>query len=339
MDVKMSSQLLECGLCLDIYHDPRILLCGHTFCLNCLQKQSNAQEERMSLSCALCRSPWSAPDNDIRKLMKNIVIDSLVSSQSIQNVKKCSLDDNEVGHENVEYVCIDCWDLFCEACGQRHTKYSKQTKWHLIKKIVNIDETDIEKHDYELISKCSKHRDKNLELFCTECNRSICYLCCVTSHCGHKCKELSEIDEMLIAAIEFISKECQKSEAHYNMYISNLKEAINDVENKFESNIAVLNRNVSLAQDKINRMVSALFADLERYKLDETERFLTTKTKNVLKLSKPLEDMLLKQRKLQKINRLCEKTLSPSASVINRASFVENFNKDILKLSAIDIDV
>lgn len=31
--------LVQCGLCQDVYDDPRVLPCSHTFCLECLQKQ------------------------------------------------------------------------------------------------------------------------------------------------------------------------------------------------------------------------------------------------------------------------------------------------------------
>ncbi len=31
--------LAQCGLCIEVYDDPRVLPCSHTFCLDCLQKQ------------------------------------------------------------------------------------------------------------------------------------------------------------------------------------------------------------------------------------------------------------------------------------------------------------
>ena len=70
------TSLMECGLCLGVYQDPRILPCGHTFCLRCLQKQhetSISDRSTFNTKCAICRVPWAVPDQGVTSLPKNFV--------------------------------------------------------------------------------------------------------------------------------------------------------------------------------------------------------------------------------------------------------------------------
>ena len=44
---------LKCGICLELFQDPRSLPCLHTFCLECLQRLLNKNH---SLKCPVCRA-------------------------------------------------------------------------------------------------------------------------------------------------------------------------------------------------------------------------------------------------------------------------------------------
>ena len=50
-----SDQHLVCPLCLDIFKEPRLLDCGHTFCLQCLQKNGRFLQHQDSIDCPVCR--------------------------------------------------------------------------------------------------------------------------------------------------------------------------------------------------------------------------------------------------------------------------------------------
>ena len=45
---------LKCGICLELFQDPRSLPCLHTFCRECIQRSLN--EENRSLECPVCRA-------------------------------------------------------------------------------------------------------------------------------------------------------------------------------------------------------------------------------------------------------------------------------------------
>ena len=45
---------LKCGVCLELFQDPRSLPCLHTFCRECIQRSLN--DENHSLKCPVCRA-------------------------------------------------------------------------------------------------------------------------------------------------------------------------------------------------------------------------------------------------------------------------------------------
>lgn len=47
----------KCGVCLDLYTDPRFLLCGHTYCQKCLDPTLHAIQGKVGMffQCPECR--------------------------------------------------------------------------------------------------------------------------------------------------------------------------------------------------------------------------------------------------------------------------------------------
>ncbi|XP_041346812.1 E3 ubiquitin-protein ligase TRIM7-like [Gigantopelta aegis] len=54
---------ISCSLCLEIFIDPRVLPCGHTFCLTCLQNHIDANNTDDTFVCPNCRDVVGFPDN------------------------------------------------------------------------------------------------------------------------------------------------------------------------------------------------------------------------------------------------------------------------------------
>ena len=51
---------LECGICLELFQDPRSLPCLHTFCRECIQRSLNETDH--SLKCPVCRAKHELSD-------------------------------------------------------------------------------------------------------------------------------------------------------------------------------------------------------------------------------------------------------------------------------------
>ena len=47
--------ITECPICTEVYTDPRVLPCVHTYCLKCIEKYSEDKQPGDELACPLCR--------------------------------------------------------------------------------------------------------------------------------------------------------------------------------------------------------------------------------------------------------------------------------------------
>jgi hypothetical protein len=77
---------LKCSICLELFTDPLITACGHTFCSRCL-----FDIQSTSAACAVCREPV-----DMDELSPNLLAKSLVGEQRVHCRYGCTWTD-EVG--------------------------------------------------------------------------------------------------------------------------------------------------------------------------------------------------------------------------------------------------
>jgi len=69
---KEMDDIMECCICTEVFTDPRVLPCGHIFCLHCLQSYCKDKQPGDRKPCPLCRREFFLPDNGIPGLPKNI---------------------------------------------------------------------------------------------------------------------------------------------------------------------------------------------------------------------------------------------------------------------------
>ncbi len=58
-----------CPICQDIFSHPKVLACGHSFCLECLRAM--APRGTSHVKCPLCGRPSTIPNGDIYELPTN----------------------------------------------------------------------------------------------------------------------------------------------------------------------------------------------------------------------------------------------------------------------------
>ncbi|OMJ95252.1 hypothetical protein SteCoe_1467 [Stentor coeruleus] len=63
---------MECSICLDVYNDPRVLECGHTFCYEC----AISMIDHHKLECPVCRREFQV--NNPQELKKNFQLAELI---------------------------------------------------------------------------------------------------------------------------------------------------------------------------------------------------------------------------------------------------------------------
>ncbi|XP_072535971.1 E3 ubiquitin-protein ligase TRIM35-like [Salminus brasiliensis] len=109
---------LSCSVCLDIFRDPVVLSCSHSFCKACVESSWRANTTR---ECPLCREPSSEP-------LGNLVLRNLceaVSQGSSRGAAAPSEPLCSLHREHLKLFCVQDQQLACVVCqaSRKHTNH------------------------------------------------------------------------------------------------------------------------------------------------------------------------------------------------------------------------
>lgn len=162
----IKDEYLTCGICLGRYTDPKLLPCGHTFCLNCLREhilQTVPDNNTTHFKCPIDRADIQRPGTNLR--VKDW------AARFPDDTFILSLLNAVTHHENPDTDAI--------------VKFNRKKKAQ-----GNF---------------CSEH-DRKLEFYCMKCNALVCAYCAIRDHKGNKCdcvsvdealvKERSRIEDL-----------------------------------------------------------------------------------------------------------------------------------------------
>uniref|UniRef100_A0A8C4T2B1 Uncharacterized protein n=1 Tax=Erpetoichthys calabaricus TaxID=27687 RepID=A0A8C4T2B1_ERPCA len=173
---------ITCFICQETLSDPVSILCGHSFCLKCLNDYWDQSHE---CSCPECRRTFTMRP----ELHRNTVLNELV-----KKIKKPRLSpypsQNYAGPGDVECdactgmkfkavkSCLTCMASYCPTHLQPHFEIAAWKDHKLTDPDGNLK-----------VELCVKHH-KRLEIFCKNEETYICMMCALTEHEGHKKVEL-----------------------------------------------------------------------------------------------------------------------------------------------------
>ena len=178
---------VTCGICLEPYKQPRLLRCFHVYCEQCLQRLVRGGREGQSLPCPQCRQDTPLPVGGVPGLQGAFYIHYLFDVQDA--LKKVSSSEQTMCNKctKYEYVC------FCRTCGfvcQRCKEVHHDWPDFKTHEIIDLDTltgdvtTLVPPLKKTLF--CSKHTEKEADLYCESCDELICRDCIVRVHRDHQ---------------------------------------------------------------------------------------------------------------------------------------------------------
>ena len=75
-------KIVTCPVCLDVFKEPRMLPCQHTYCSGCL-KSCIGRPLIGHIQCPECREKFPVPDNDIKIFKKNFKVNQMIDAYHV----------------------------------------------------------------------------------------------------------------------------------------------------------------------------------------------------------------------------------------------------------------
>jgi len=228
-----------CTLCSQLYNDPVLLPCLHTFCAECLRRCSagisgshsatrplparEADSENTQVVCPLCRRTFCG---GLESLPTNTFIEKAARLRRLEEKRRakqlsCSACcrhpcDASVGPTGPTGVprsvgptadgaayCVECDDTLCAACCSAHRKLRITEPHHLVE-LSDCNFTDkVEKLMMTLTPPCRLHPNQLRSLYCREagCSTTICSNCAVKTHRTHDFVDIGDVTATHRAAL------------------------------------------------------------------------------------------------------------------------------------------
>lgn len=190
--VQEMDDITRCCVCTELFSSPKVLPCLHTFCLVCLEKYVKGAATGENETCPLCRREFVIPEGGIARLPDNYFIEKLVAVRKVSCGQEIMCDLCADGNEEADasrvakWHCANCGDNLCGICCKAHQK-SRLSRAHQVVEIG--DQQTVRSRP----SFCGQHSDKQVELYCDDCEKVICLKCCLIEHKTHTTHDIDEV--------------------------------------------------------------------------------------------------------------------------------------------------
>lgn len=270
---------LTCTLCHEMFKEPKLLPCYHSFCKTCIEQliSKEAQDNTVTcnsyFTCPLCHSTIESRAD----FPSNVYIQTRLSFQ--HDILKCEVCECQ---KDIKTKCLDCDQLLCDSCLNVHLKI-KTCKNH---KVVEYTKSITPSLKIKKSSYCLKHRDEILRFYCTPCDKTICRDCKHTLHEGHKCED---VQDQFKNSTSWLETYCQSLDfeisCHNNRYnsIVNLQKLVEKNKIKMYQS---LNKQEEECCKAVKKSFTALKTEIEDISNEEINSLLKRKTYHESKIRK-----------------------------------------------------
>nr|XP_020450573.1 zinc-binding protein A33-like [Monopterus albus] len=258
---------LTCPVCLELFHDPVILECGHHFCQVCIIQCWEVKADELS-SCPKCRKSCA------RKLRPNSLLCNVVDS-----VRRARAMDPAAG--------ITRWDLDpMENPEEQDTGFSMSSVASSVGHWLHLG-----------MDMCEEHREK-LKLYCEDDQLPICLVCGMSrDHKTHNIIPITEAfenykDKLSVALerVQLQTKEAMLFQRQTTEKILLVKERAGDVEELVSAEFGRLREFLLEEEECIKKKLQKQ----KEEKLSQLEEALTRATEQLSQLECTAEQLRLK---------------------------------------------
>lgn len=209
-------EVLTCSVCVQMFREPVVLPCQHSFCKECIRfiaeksklgpsheeaSESSASEDvHQVIYCPVCRAPTNLGAHGVAGLPRNFQLAEIVERFSSDgkvedNTPHCAVCEEDSQSKAAKYCCY-CRLLYCGDCLAAYHPMKGALKQHRLisseeyvsQGKMNVDQAGEDPKFISNQSTCDQHHQA-LSLYCVSCGVVLC-LGCIVDHPEHKVRDI-----------------------------------------------------------------------------------------------------------------------------------------------------
>ena len=299
----------ECAIHMGLLQQPKLLPCGHSFCLDCLQTIHNTEVTKglhpnAEVRCPTCTQQHQLPAGGIPKLpvdfKSNQLIEIInqetkqqldvaakeshtVALEAEDDLKLCTICNEEGQNITGVQYCITCSNVMCDNCLVIHDREMKQ---HVKVPL-----------EYEKVI-CKTHKTRFVNRYCIQCCTPVCMLCIMRDHSQHKTAEFVRSDQTKHEQIQALRDRLTQTE---NSLQSKLK-SITATKVKNSSDCLRTKQDIasciSSLKTQLDREHELMIAQLDNYHSDTYNHIVFSEVR-IHELLKSISDVTLQLNQVE----------------------------------------
>ncbi|XP_044062924.1 tripartite motif-containing protein 16-like [Siniperca chuatsi] len=293
--VQLERETISCSICLDLLKDPVTTPCGHNYCMHCIKRFWDEEDEKQIHSCPQCRQTFTPRP----VLVKNTMLAVLVEELKKTGLQAAPDDHCYAGPEDVACdfcsgrklkalkSCLVCLVSYCEKHLQPHYDVAPLKKHKLVDPSKKLQENI-----------CSRH-DEVMKMFCRTDQQCICYLCPVEEHKGHN---------TVSAAAERTKKQRELEVSRQNIQ-QRIQDREKDVK-LLQQEVEAINRSADKAVEDSEKIFTELIRLMEKRSSDVKQQVRSQQETEVSrakelqeKLEQEITELKKKDAELEQLSR------------------------------------
>ncbi|CEF66933.1 Brain tumor protein [Strongyloides ratti] len=289
----LQDQNIKCGICDEMYREPKVLACFHSFCKPCLELK--VSERLDNILCPTCGQET--------QISPSLGVDGLLTDFGALNVaeqyRRMNGTNNELfmfgspsstssspplsdspgdqgfsipqsvlcngckSGEKASAFCKDCINFLCTACTQAH-QYMHIFNGHRVEEIGTSKSTSPTGFEQINQCRCLEHKQQLLLLFCLTCNLAICHDCTIDHPQPHH--DVQTIENVATNQIEsmedlILRARAKQQEVHKMFVITDTNQ--NKLSDSFQKAQNIINENACKIMQLVQEIRNVVLTDLE----------------------------------------------------------------------------
>ena len=331
----LSGQDLHCGICSNVFTNPLMMPCLHSFCKKCLEQQLEEQGSSAgSIKCPTCDTVSTLPSGGVASLPSNhwLAHQAEVSTyqQKIEDGGNIPCDRcvKKTSGAAVAFCC-NCCLFLCSSCQEDH-QWWRETVSH---ELVSVGEKKKDMNTKVKVPRkpvmCVKHSKKKLKFYCNQCQCLVCRDCITVEHSDHK---RSYLEDVAAKEKESLMETLQEAEDA----ITKLEAAITSRDD--------MKKQIEIQKDEVNEKIAQEFKIIYS-SLQEREKALHSKceefaNQKLTVLSMEMEEIENLKRSLTFSTQTASEVenLSPAELLGTKKPIQEHLQNKLTSFARLDLE-